>query len=127
MTIFSDAAAVIAARGTEASGCSCLYHAAGADPGVACTVSIASKPITDAQPGRGGLGIPTQKRMIVTFMLAVGALAGQIASGVQLTSDDFFTVPGDKVGMPDAATVKVKVAKGVRLTENKYWTGELIV
>ncbi len=125
MTIFSDAAGVIAARGIEAAGCDCLYHAAAADPGVACVLKIASKPVRDAAPGRGGLGIPTQTRMIVTFMAEVGSTTGKFPVGVEIKPTDYFTVPGHKVGRPQDATVKMRVGKDVRLTENSYWTGEL--
>lgn len=118
---------MIASLGMEAGGCDAVYLAQGAAPGMAVTIRIAEKPVSDARQGRGSFGPATQKRMVVTFMIAADTAVSGLPVGSVVKNGDFFDVPGHKVGRPAESTVRVAVGRDVRLVENAYWTGELAV
>lgn len=124
-TIFENAAATIAARGKEASGCDCTYKAQGADPGVPVKAQVRMKPVEMRMPGMPGRGVSAipigQNSTKVFVMVDAGSEAGQVA---KLAADDYLVVPGAKVGRPADATVTIKIGGKPQLVEGKYWTAE---
>lgn len=121
-TVFEQAAAVIAAAGTDAGGCDCTYRPAGGSP-VTLKAKVSMVDVTDKRHGRGGIPVPTQRTVAIRLM--VQRYQGGIDKVPLLGGSDYFDVPGHVVGKPAEATVRLKMVKPGTLVEGQYWTGEL--
>jgi hypothetical protein len=120
MTTFETAAADIAALGTEAGGCDCVYSPEGGSD-IQLKAVINSKPVFDASQGRGSAGVPTQTRQLVTFLIQ--RTQDGVVKVPDLKVEEFLTVPGQNVSKA-VATVKLRV-KSRQLIQGSHWTGEL--